>query len=376
MRRIATGVADCDSVFESSLCVAAVVGPRMETRERMIEDTVPDLEYRSRSPVASVPATGIVAMARRALGATLAVPEVGALVPLVALAIIFAVVAPVMLSPDSLSGLLRAMQFLAIVAVGQAVLMIAGELDLSVGAVAGLSSILAAWLMKESGWPFALALTGALLVGAAVGLINGIIAVVVGVPAFITTLGMLYVARGTAYLISTPLYGLPPALADFGAARPLGVSWTFLIFLAVAGIADLGLRFTIYGRMIYATGGNREVAHVTGINTTAVKLACFALSGFLASLAGLLTMSSFNIGQPEAGEGWELDVIAGVVIGGTSLFGGVGTVAGACLGLLLMQVVRSGLVMVGVSTHWQTIAVGAIMVAAVAFDLLRRRARI
>ncbi len=330
------------------------------------------------SPPQAAPrvASGAVDVMRRALVATLAVPEVGALIPLVALAMIFAVVAPVMLSPDSLAGLLRAMQFLAIVAVGQAVLMIAGELDLSVGAVAGLSSILAAWLMKESGWPFALALTGALIVGAAVGLINGIIAVVVGVPAFITTLGMLYVARGTAYLISTPLYGLPPALADFGAARPLGLSWAFLIFLAVAGIADLGLRFTIYGRMIYATGGNREVAHVTGINTTAVKLACFALSGFLASLAGLLTMSSFNIGQPEAGEGWELDVIAGVVIGGTSLFGGVGTVAGACLGLLLMQVVRSGLVMVGVSTHWQTIAVGAIMVAAVAFDLLRRRARI
>ncbi len=186
---------------------------------------------------------------------------------------------------------------------------------------------------------------------------------------------MLYVARGAAYLIATPLYGLPPALSSFGAARPLGLSWGFFIFLVLAAVTDLGLRFTVFGRMVYATGGNREVARVAGINTTAVKVSCFVFTGALASLAGLLQMAQFNIGQPEAGEGWELDVIAGVVIGGTSLFGGVGTVAGACLGLLLMQVVRSGLVMVGVSTHWQTVAVGAIMVAAVAFDLLRRRAR-
>ncbi len=348
----------------------------VETQVRTMNQATPTSKHPSPVPTARAAAMRMPPMVRRALSATLAVPEVGALVPLVALAVVFATVAPVMLSGESLAGLLRAMQFLAIVAVGQAVLIIAGELDLSVGAVAGLSSILAAWLMKEAGWPFALAISGALLVGAFVGLINGLIAVVVGVPAFITTLGMLYVARGAAYLISTPLYGLPPALAEFGMARPLGLSWTFLIFFTLAAVADVAMRFTIFGRMVYATGGNREVAHVAGINTTAVKISCFVLCGTLASLAGLLTMASFNIGQPEAGEGWELDVIAGVVIGGTSLFGGAGTVAGACLGLLLMQVVRSGLVMAGVSTHWQTVAVGAIMVAAVAFDLLRRRARI
>lgn len=331
------------------------------------------LDYVSPTTARAAEQPGVV---RRALAATLAVPEVGALVPLVVLTAVFGILSPVMLSPESLAGLLRTMQFLAIVAVGQAVLMIAGELDLSVGAVAGLCSILAAWLMKDAGWPVPLALALALLAGAAAGLVNGLIAIVVGVPAFITTLGMLYVARGTAYLISSsPVYNLPPALFAFGDARPLGLSWSFFIFLALAAVVDLGLRFTVWGRMVYATGGNREVARVAGINTTAVKVACFVLTGTLASLAGLLQMASFNIGQPEAGRGWELDVIAGVVIGGTSLFGGLGTVAGACLGLLLMQLVRSGLVMVGVSTHWQTVAVGGIMVAAVAFDLLRRRAR-
>lgn len=337
-----------------------------------MDDAPPTLETRLPSAGPAPAAPGLL---RRALGATLAVPEVGALAPLVVLALVFAAFSPAILSPEGMAGLLRAVQFLAIVAVGQAVLMISGELDLSVGAVAGLCSILAAWLIEKAGWPFPLALTAALLAGAVVGLANGLIVVAVGVPAFIATLGMLYVARGTAYLISTPLYGLSPTLAAFGSARPLGLSWSFFIFLAIAVIADLGLRFTIFGRMVYATGGNREVARVAGINTTAVKISCFMLSSTMASLAGLLQMAQFNIGQPEAGEGWELDVIAGVVIGGTSLFGGLGTVAGACLGLLLMQLVRTGLVMVGVSSHWQTVAVGAIMVAAVAFDLLRRRSR-
>jgi ribose transport system permease protein len=128
--------------------------------------------------------------------------------------------------------------------------------------------------------------------------------------------------------------------------------------------------------MAYATGGNAEVARIAGINTQRVQISCYVLSGGMAALAGMLLMSQLNVGQPEIGVGWELDVIASVVIGGVSLFGGVGTVAGTFLGLLLMQVVRSGLVVTGVSTHWQTVAVGVIMVTAVGVDLLRRRTKI
>ncbi len=141
----------------------------------MMNEVTPTLERTSPSPAAPANAAGMAAMVRRALGATLAVPEVGALVPLVILLLIFAAFSPAFLSPESLAGLLRAVQFLAVIAIGQAVLLIVGELDLSVGAVAGLGSILAAWLMKEAGWPFPLALSAALLAGAGVGLVNGVI---------------------------------------------------------------------------------------------------------------------------------------------------------------------------------------------------------
>jgi len=132
----------------------------------------------------------------------------------------------------------------------------------------------------------------------------------------------------------------------------------------------------VNGRKVYATGGNKEVARIAGINTPWVQISCYILTGGLAGLAGMLLMSQLNVGQPEIGVGWELDVIAAVVIGGTSLFGGAGTVTGTFLGLLIMQVVRSGLVVTGVNTHWQTVAVGVIMVTAVWVDLLRRKSKI
>lgn len=137
-------------------------------------------------------------------------------------------------------------------------------------------------------------------------------------------------------------------------------------------IGDSSLRKTVFGRQVLATGGNCEVARIAGINTDLVKMSCYVLTGML---AGMLLMAQLNVGQPEIGMGWELDVIASVVIGGVSLFGGIGTVMGTFFGLLIMQVVRSGLIVAGVNTHWQTVSVGVIMIVAVSLDLLRRRAK-
>jgi ribose transport system permease protein len=308
----------------------------------------------------------------------LSVPELGILIPLLAVTGIFAAINPVLLTTNNLTALLRALSFIGIIAVGQTFLMVSGELDLSVGSVAGLCAIVAAWLMKTAGWPVPVAIAATLLLGASIGLVNGLLAVRVGLPAFIVTLGMLYIARGANYLICAgyPIYPLPDSLKNFGAAEPLGISWSFLIFFCLVLLGDFLLRRTVFGRKIAATGGNREVAHIAGINTHAVKIACYMLTGALAAFGGILLMAQIAVGQPEVGQGWELDVIAGVVIGGVSLFGGVGTVAGTFLGLLLMQVIRTGLVLTNVNTHWQTVSVGAIMIAAVAFDLLRRRAKI
>ena len=305
-------------------------------------------------------------------------PEVGILIPLIALILIFFLINHAFLSPNSVGAMLRAMAFVGIIAVGQTWLMVAGEIDLSVGSVAGLCAVASSWLMKDAGWPVAAGLAAGAALGCAAGLINGLVAVRFGVPAFIATLGMLYIARGFNYLLCQgyPIYPIPDALKNFGRAEPLGLSAAFIVFVLIVIAGDFALRKTVFGRMVYATGGNKEVARIAGINTDWVKVSCYILSGLFAAVGGMLLMAEINVGQPEIGVGWELDVIASVVIGGVSLFGGVGTVLGTLLGLVIMQVVRSGLVVAGVSTHWQTVAVGVIMIVAVGLDLLRRRGKI
>jgi ribose transport system permease protein len=307
-----------------------------------------------------------------------AIPEAGIFVPLLVFTLVFFCLNQSFLEPNSVAAMLRAMTFVGIIAVGQTWLMIAGGIDLSVGSVAGLCAIVSSWLMKTQGLPVEAGLLAGLAVGFMAGLVNGLIVVRFGIPAFIATLGMLYVARGLNYLLCQgyPIYPIPDPLKDLGRAEPLGLSWAFVAFVLLAGIGDFALRRTVYGRMVYATGGNVEVARIAGINTAWVQIGCYMLTGAMAAVAGMLLMSQLNVGQPEIGVGWELDVIASVVIGGVSLFGGVGTVVGTFLGLLIMQVVRSGLVVTGVNTHWQTVAVGVIMVTAVGVDLLRRRTKI
>jgi len=306
------------------------------------------------------------------------IPEAGILVPLLVFTLVFCGINQSFLGPNSVAAMLRAMAFVGVIAVAQTWLMIAGGIDLSVGSVAGLCAIVSSWLMKVYGWPVEAGSAAGLCVGMLTGLVNGLISVRCGIPAFIATLGMLYVARGLNYLLCKgyPIYPIPEPLKNLGRAEPLGLSWAFIVFAVLVVIGDFCLRRTTYGRMVYATGGNAEVARIAGINTARVQIGCYMLTGALAALAGMLLMSQLNVGQPEIGVGWELDVIASVVIGGVSLFGGVGTVTGTFLGLLMMQVVRSGLVVTGVNTHWQTVAVGVIMVTAVGVDLLRRKTKV
>jgi ribose transport system permease protein len=307
----------------------------------------------------------------------IAIPEVGTLIPLLAFTIFFYTLNPVLLSASNVGALLRGMSYVGVIAIGMTFLMICGEIDLSVGSVAGLCAIVSAWLMKNAGWPVFLAVITGLLTGGITGLINGLLTVRAKVPAFIATLGMMYIARGFNYLVCAgyPIYPLPDSVRIFGAADTLGTSWSFIIFIVLVAAFDFVLRWSVPGRTIYATGGNQEVARLAGINTHLVKISCFVLTGMMAALGGMQLMFRINVGQPEIGVGWELEVISAVVIGGVSLFGGVGTIIGTLWGLAIMQVIRSGLVISGVNTHWQTVAVGSIMIVAVLLDLLRRRAK-
>ncbi len=307
----------------------------------------------------------------------LAVPEVGVFIPLVGFALIFYLINPVFLSIDNVTTMLRSMSYIGIIALGMTFLMITGAFDLSVGATAGLSAIVCSYAMAKLNFPIPAAILAGLASGALVGLANGFVVLRLGVPAFIATLGMLNIAKGITYLISKgyTIYPLPEPIGVFGAAEPLGTSWGFVIFAIIAIIGAFVLSKTTYGRKLYVVGGNPEVARLAGINPTMIQLSGFVLVGMCSALAGMLLMARIATGQPTIGLGWELNVIAGVVIGGVSLFGGSGSILGAVIGLLLMQVVTNGLVVSNVDPYWQTVAIGLIMIIAVAIDILRRRSK-
>jgi ribose transport system permease protein len=307
----------------------------------------------------------------------LSIPEVGVFIPLIGFVILFYSINPHFLNPRNVAAMARALSFVGVIAIGQVFLMISGEFDLSVGSTAGLAAIVCSYLMVNMGWGITPAILGGLAAGALVGFANAFITLVMGVPAFITTLGMLYIARGLNYLLSKgyTIYPLPDSLKVFGTAQPWGISWSFFIFIGLALIADQFLRRTVHGRKRYAVGGNPEVANLAGISVKWIKTIGFVLTGMCAAFAGMLLMARLVTGQPTIGLGWELNVIAAVVIGGTSLWGGSGTILGAVLGLMIMQAVTNGLIVINVDPYWQTVAIGLIMIIAVYVDLLRRKAK-
>ena len=306
-----------------------------------------------------------------------AVPEVGVLIPLIGFILLFYFINPVFLKPDNIAAMVRAMSFIGVIAMGQTFLMISGAFDLSVGNVAGLGAIVCSALMVRLHWSIPAAVFGTLGVGALVGLVNSFVVLKLGVPAFIATLGMYNIARGISYLISKgyTIYPLPEWVNKFGTAEPLNTSWSFIIFVIMAVIFAFVLMKTSYGRKLYAVGGNPEVARLAGISPAKIQLSGFVLTSMCATLSGMLLMARIVTGTPTIGAGWELNVIAGVVIGGVSLFGGAGSILGAVIGLLIMSVVNNGLVVIKLDPYWQTVAIGVIMIVAVAIDILRRRSK-
>lgn len=306
----------------------------------------------------------------------LAAGEAGVILAVVIICIVFQSIEPAFGSATDVRAILSALSYLGIIAVGQTILLVGGEFDLSVGSTAGLSAIVSADLMAHHHLPVPLALFGGVVVGALIGLVNGLVVVKLKIPAFITTLGMLFVAQGATQVITNgqPIYPLPKVVSDVGQATPaFGLGWSFYFFVGVALVGDIFLRTTVPGRTMYAVGGNPVVARLAGVRVELYKMGAFVLSGSLAAVAGLFVMGNLASGTTSIGQGWELLVIAGVVVGGVSLFGGIGSVVGGVLGMLLLQIVQSGLVVVGISPNWQTIAVGTIMVLAVGLDVMRRR---
>ena len=311
--------------------------------------------------------------ARRVAGRVFGVPE---MVLLVVAFAGFTLLNSGFASGPNIQSLFLTIAYTGIVMVGEAVLMIAGEFDLSVGSVAGMAAIVGGMLMASKiGLPVPVAIVGGVVAGGLVGLANGILTVRVGIPAFVTTLSMLFVAKGIGYVLSggDPVYPLPKGVAVLAGTDILGLPSAILVFLLVVVVVDLLMRHTTFGRVVYATGGNPLTTRLAGIRTDRVKILAFTLCGSLAALGGLLLVSRMERADASDGLGWELNVIAACVVGGVALGGGAGTIAGAFLGLLLLQGVVQGLIIIGVDSSLQPVVAGMVLIAAASFDLYRRR---
>jgi ribose transport system permease protein len=284
----------------------------------------------------------------------------------------------------NLTNVARQISFNAMLALGQFIVILTAGIDLSVGSVAALSMVLLA-LMTHSGLPDAVALLGALGVGAVLGLLNGWGLTRLRLPhPFIATLAMLNIARGITFLISggVPISGLPPAVRWFGSSdiplwgqvdQQVVVPVSLLVVLVAYAAAWVFLVRTRTGRHIYAVGGNPQAARYAGIAVDRVLNTVYVLCGLTAAMGGILLAGRTNSGYPNAGVGAELDAIAAVIIGGASFFGGRGTVVGTFIGVLIMGLLRNGLNLMDVSAFWQMVVIGVVIVLAVFIDVLRQR---
>lgn len=310
-----------------------------------------------------------------------------AYIALVVLVIVFAVLSPAFLTTGNLIILTKQVAINAILGVGMTFVILSGGIDLSVGSIVGFSGMVAGWLISEGlvvpplgvsvffeAWVVMLL---AALSGAAVGAVNGLLVTKLGVAPFIATLGTLYVARGAALLISG---GATFANLDgreslgntgfeaLGADALLGLPYPIWIMIGVAVVAAVVARKTPLGRQIYAVGGNEQAAELAGIRVGRVKFITYVISGLCAAIVGLIITSQLVAAHPATGETFELNAIAVVVLGGTSLMGGRGTITGTLIGAFVIGVLVNGMVLLGISEFWQIVIKGTVIVLAVIID--------
>ncbi|WP_029145221.1 ABC transporter permease [Microbacterium luticocti] len=306
--------------------------------------------------------------------------EVGVLAALVLLIILGAILSPSFLQTGNLLSVGQQISQIGIMAIGATFVIINAEIDLSVGSIYALAAICTGMAIAAgTPWPLASALGVA--VGTVAGILNGLAVVLLGVPSFIVTLGTLSVFRGVALLISDgapiSLSSSRPGVAEFnllGQGRLFGiVPMQFVIFVVLAAIGIVLLSRSRLGFNTYAVGGNKEAARLVGIDVKTVKVAAFALSGFTAAVAGVLGLSFLSYVQGVTGTGLELTVISAVIIGGAALFGGSGTMWGTIIGVVFIGILQNILNINGISSFWQTVITGLVIIAAVAADTWQQR---
>ncbi len=302
----------------------------------------------------------------------------GSLLGLLVLCVVFSFASEYFFTVRNALNILDQVTVLGILAIGMTAVIVIGGIDLSVGSVLAFSMMVMGWLNEYYGLPLEYAMILALLAGAACGLTSGLLITFARLPAFIATLAMMSVARGLANLLTDgrQVVGYPEWFTSLATVRHFGfLSLTVTTFIVLAVVAWLYMRYRPSGRNLYAIGGSEEVARLAGVPVRLQTVLVYVASGALAGVAAITMAARLNSSQPSAGFTYELDTIAAVVIGGASLRGGVGTVGGTVVGVLIIGVLRNGLNLLGVSSFTQQVVIGAVIAVAVAFDTLGRRNR-
>ena len=302
------------------------------------------------------------------------IQDLGALIALVLLVVVIGIISPDFRTVSNFLSLLRQSSINGLIAFGMTCVILTGGIDLSVGSTLALSTALCAGLIK-GGMPVELALILALAIGTALGLISGILVTKGRLQPFIATLVTMTVYRGLTmiYMDGKPISGLGDsfALKFVGKGKIFGIPVPVILFIIIFAVFMFLLEKTVFGRRVYATGSNAQAAKLAGVNIARTKLAVYAISGVMAALSGLILLSRLGSAQPNLGEGYELDAIASVALGGTSMNGGRGRIWGTFVGVLIIAVLNNGLNILGVSSYYQDVVKGIVILIAVLSDRKR-----
>jgi ribose transport system permease protein len=298
--------------------------------------------------------------------------EINVLIALLVLCIVMSFASPYFLTAQNIVNILRQFSLIAILAVGQAMIVIAGGIDLSVGTMVGFTACLGASVAMSGASPLVtlLVILGA---GAAAGLANGLLVTKIGIPPFITTLGTMSVLKGFSLLITmgSPIHYDSTWISVFGGGHIGTIPVSVIVMILIVIVGYIFINNTVSGRNVYAVGNSEKAAKLSGIRVDRVKIMVFTITGVLGGICGLILMGQLEGADAFYGNGYEMDVIAAVVIGGISLSGGQGNMLGIVVGAALMGVLKNAFVLLAVPGYWQTVAIGAVIIAAVSIDSLR-----
>ncbi len=298
----------------------------------------------------------------------------GILIAFVMVVIIMSILSPAFMTWFNILNVVRQSSIIGVMAIGVTFVILTGGIDLSVGSVLSVAGMFAAGILQNGGNMFVAVIVG-LLVGIFCGLINGVLITFGRITPFVVTLGMMSIARGITLIYSNgyPISGFEPSFRFIGGGSVLGLPFPIILFLFSVGFAWFVLRYTRLGRYTYAIGGNEETVNLSGINVRFYKTMVYMISGGMAGVSALILTSRLNSALPTAGLSYELDVIASVVIGGTSLSGGRGSVWGTLIGALLIAIINNGMNLLGISPYFQQLVKGIIIISAVLIDRLREQ---